>query len=199
MLISIIYDLFKQEKQHRDIINKIKSLGIKTRYSNLHEIISECICCLYLGLSKIDIGDAFNEKTQQKVQIKCTTMTKNKRDCTSFSPNNNDDLVCFIEINVQKEYFYIYKPFPLINLSSIQITKKHTFQIQQKNKRRPRLSIREYLKSINQYTPIYESNIEEFLLKHILANNTIKLISTKSCKPRNTKNIDRLIEILNAK
>lgn len=112
-----------------------------TRGVNLHEAITENLCCIINGyiLHAAEGGseDAITS-TGLKVQIKGTSNFND--DLTSFGPNSKFDILEFLRLDQINDIFYCYR-IPLEDLKNIYVNKNETFFDMQKSGKRPRFSI----------------------------------------------------------
>lgn len=133
-------------KEIADIYFKWKDLNdaIKQKYTrgiNLHEYITEGLCCSLNGYilhaSEGNSEDAV-DKQNRKIQIKGTSNFYS--DLSSFGPNSEFDILEFVRLDYEHDVFYFYR-IDIQFLSSLKVNKKETFEEQQKMGRRPRFSI----------------------------------------------------------
>jgi len=130
----------------------------KSREPNLPEGISETAFCIYSGsvrLIKIygncnKSADTYNLKTMETEQIKATSV---EEDLTSFGPNSRWDKLYFLDFYRNGDMdgsFDVYQiDSELIYNSIVNKSKNETFTEQQKQKRRPRLSLKKIIKKYN--------------------------------------------------
>lgn len=132
---------------------EIKSLN--ARGTNIPDIVSEGLFCVYFDAVRTNNKknshsfDCVIKKTGEGVQVKSASI---ENDCTSFGPTSTWDLLYFMDFapkGIVDGNIYIYKiDFPLDNI--VLNNKKHeTFSDQQKQGRRPRLSIKELIQERN--------------------------------------------------
>jgi hypothetical protein len=140
----------KKWKHLFDIWKKLK-MGMKdyrSREPNFPEGLSEVAFCIYSG-SKRFISlkgkssasfDTFNLRNKKAEQIKASSV---KFDLTSFGPRSKWDDLYFLDFYNGGKLdgtFNVYKISTKL-IYSAKVNKKQTFEEQQKQKRRPRLSI----------------------------------------------------------
>lgn len=121
-----------------------------SRGVNFPETISEVLIsyALKFHLSKADNGDAYDLKTNTVIECKGTS--NYDRDLSSFSPNDNDNIICFARLDRKNDKCYIYNTgYSIKMLKHMNINKNQTIEEQQRQGRRPRFSIIEKL--INPY------------------------------------------------
>lgn len=162
--INILY-YGKEDKQTLvSIYNSWKTLcdGLKdfdSRAVNLPEGLSEPAFCINFNSARVVDSkvsyDAIHLKTKRGIQIKATSCYK---DLTSFGPNTKwDDLywLDFYRDGKLDGKFDIYKlKSSLIYNYVVNKSKKETFKDQQKQKRRPRINIRQGIIIPNKIKPI---------------------------------------------
>lgn len=167
--------LFKITKERYDEIRKIyflwKELNSKiketyTRGVNLHEAITETVCC-YVNGFHLSIGsgseDALNPSTQELIQIKGTSNWNS--DLTSFGPNSIFDHLHFVRLNQDEDKMYLYD-IPTETLNNIMVNRNDTFKDFQNQGKRPRFSI------INKYIKKYD--IKEYAIVNLITGEIIK-------------------------
>ena len=134
--------------QWRDLNKSIKY--ISTRGINLPEAISENAFCLFfencVRVVKLKKGkcsyDALNIKTGKKIQIKATSIPG---DLSSFGPKSEWDELYFLDFSRADGTFDIYKIHPDL-IYKHKVNTNQTFEDQQKQGKRPRLSIKEIIR-----------------------------------------------------
>lgn len=166
MMIRIgLMGLIKIDKNHfdktRELYFRWKDLngGIKefyTRGVNLHEGITEPICCyvngFYLSLGQ-GSEDAIIPSTSEKVQVKGSSNFDS--DLTSFGPYSEFDYMHFVRLKQSTDEMYLYD-IPVSNLKQVKVNSIETFGEQQAQGRRPRFSV------INKYIDKY--NIQPYAI-----------------------------------
>ena len=115
---------------------------LSTRGANIPSEISENIACYCLGykLNKGSGGDALTDDGQV-VEIKCCSVD-GSNDLTSFSPKENFDKLIFCKLDKEKDCMYVWDTG--INSEQLKLlpaNKKETVGDQQRQKRRPHISI----------------------------------------------------------
>lgn len=125
---------------------------------NLHEAITEPICC-YVNGFLLSLGegseDAIIPATEELVQIKATSNFDS--DLTSFGPNSNFDYLHFVRLNQKEDKMYLYN-IPIENLKTTKVNANETYEEQQNQGRRPRFSIID--KYINAYKIEYYASVD---------------------------------------
>lgn len=127
---------------------KIGMREYKSREPNFPEGLSEVAFCLYSGSKRfISVKgktpasfDTFNMSTKRREQIKATSVG---HDLTSFGPDSVWDDLYFLDFYNNGKLdgtFNVYK-IPSGLIYNAKVNKNQTFKDQQKEKRRPRLSI----------------------------------------------------------
>ncbi len=137
-----LYRMWKLFLKFRDLSRKYKG-----RSPNMPEVVSEGAWCLLTGSVRVLSGssiDTYNEKTQQGEQIKATIV---ENDLTSFSPSARWDKLYFLDFSRLDGSFDVYE-IPDKELYEWKVNRNQTFRDQQKQGRRPRLSLKEL---INKY------------------------------------------------
>lgn len=129
--------------------------------------ISELIFCLVYdcwrtnNISGIEHSsfDCYNPKTNARIQIKATSV---KKDLTSFGPKSIWDELYFMNFYPNECYdgsFEVYL-IPSDAVYNYKINENQTFRDQQKEGRRPRLSINKLIKSLD-LNPIGKFNLND--------------------------------------
>lgn len=126
-------------------LNEIISGAMDSRKVNLPEAISENIACYALGYERnMDrTGDA-RDKFGNLIEVKATANFNS--DLSSFSPDTHFDKLIFVRLNLDEDKAYIYD----LGLNGEQfgklaVNKTETVADQQKQNRRPRLSLIKYI------------------------------------------------------
>ncbi|MDR2821843.1 MAG: Bsp6I family type II restriction endonuclease [Mycoplasmataceae bacterium] len=150
------------EKDYKGMISFLNDIKINNlflnnlggRKINVPDVISEGIFCYHYNAIRTNgtakSYDCVDIITKDGIQVKSASIEK---DCTSFGPKSTWDKLYFIDfsnfINCKTNTidFYLID----IDLSSIVLNeKKHeTFKQQQKQNRRPRLSLKKLIKKHN--------------------------------------------------
>ena len=153
---KLIYVTRKNKKQIKSLFNSWKKLSNEmknfgTRGVNLHETISESAFSLATGCPRVlkvyggsKTFDNYNPRTHKRLQIKATSVEK---DLTSFSPKSEYDELYWLDFYRNGKLdgsFDIYKIPPKM-ISKVKVSKKQSLKKQQKQKRRPRFSVRKKL------------------------------------------------------
>lgn len=164
VILKNIYDKWIELSQE---LKKVNS----TRGVNIPEALSEGAFCLTMGLgrfvkvkvpSKVKTPntsfDCFSIKTQKRIQVKaCST----KSDVTSFGPTSQWDELYFVDFFKDGEWkgnFDIYF-IPNHLIYQQKVNKDQTFEQQQAQNRRPRLSIIKNIITPNNIKPIKSSSL----------------------------------------
>lgn len=140
---KIDYDLFLQTVSLYWEWKKLNT-SIKQYYSrgiNLHEMLSEFICCYANGfLSSLGGGseDALNPETEELIQVKGTSNWDD--DLTSFGPDSKFDCLHFVRLNQDEDRMYLYN-IPTDELDNVKVNKNNTVKDFKMAGKRPRFSI----------------------------------------------------------
>ncbi|MBD1373576.1 Bsp6I family type II restriction endonuclease [Hazenella sp. IB182357] len=128
-------------KELNSIIKNSHNRGI-----NFPETISETLLCYAMDfeLNRGTAGDARESKTHRIIEAKATSNWD--RDTTSFSPNENFDLLYFLRLNQRDDELFIYNTgINSEDLKGIKVNKKQTLGDQQEQGRRPRFSVIKFI------------------------------------------------------
>jgi hypothetical protein len=142
------------EKGDQNLLNNLyfdwlklnKSLrAISTRGINIPETITENVYCLFfpdnVRVAKLRSGrcsfDCINTKTGKTVQVKAASISP---DLTSFGPNSEYEELVFLDFSKEDGSFKIYD-IPIDLIKKTKVNQTQTFEEQQAQGRRPRLSI----------------------------------------------------------
>lgn len=129
-------DLYWKWKELNSSIKQFYSRGI-----NLHEMITEFICCYANGFL-LSLGggseDAFNQETRQLIQVKGTSNWDS--DLTSFGPESQFDCLHFVRLNQATDRMYLYD-IPVDDLDSVMVNRNKSFKDFKDAGKRPRFSI----------------------------------------------------------
>ncbi|WP_410681300.1 Bsp6I family type II restriction endonuclease [Avibacterium paragallinarum] len=142
---TVELDTIKKAYQNWKDLNEIISNEMDSRKVNLPEAISENIACYALGYTRNmdSTGDA-KDKFGNLIEVKATANFNS--DLSSFSPETNFDKLIFVRLNLDEDQAYIYdlglngKEFGKLSVNS-----SETVADQQKQGRRPRLSLIKYI------------------------------------------------------
>lgn len=137
----------------KELNKEINSLN--SRKMNIPEIVSEGIFCYSFNCGRTNgknngSADAFDENAKEFIQIKATCI---KKDLTSFGPNSIWDKLYLMDFDIENDKIKIYL-IPNDLVYNCKINENETFQEQQKQKRRPRFSIKEKIIEPQQINPI---------------------------------------------
>lgn len=165
--------LYFQWKNLNEAIKKISTRGI-----NLPEAISENAFCLFftdcLRVNKLKKGkcsfDVINVKTGSKIQIKASST---EEDLTSFGPFSEWDELYFLDFSKGDGTFFVYK-IEQKWIYEHKINKEQTFKEQQKEKRRPRFSIKKDIIEIKKLKPIKECKLPNIGIMEMIFLNIYK-------------------------
>ena len=137
------------------------------RWPNLPEWLSETAFCLaswskrfikLISWNNSSSFDTFNIETNEAEQIKATSI---EFDLTSFWPDSKRDIIYFMDFHNNWNIdwtFDVYKiDGSIIKKIILNKKKNETFEDQQKQWRRPRLSIKRSIIIPNNIKPIYKS------------------------------------------
>jgi len=121
----------------------------KSRGINFPEGLSEVAFCLYSGSKKLvslngkasSSFDTFNTSTHKAEQIKATSI---KNDLTSFGPTSKWDDLYFLDFYNEGKLDGTFNVFKIPNkfINEHIVNKSQSFIDQQKEKRRPRFSVK---------------------------------------------------------
>ena len=136
---------------------KMKEYSNETaRKINLPEFISEGCWCILTGSVRVlkpSSADTYNLKTQRAEQIKASVI---ENDLTSFGPKSKWDDLYFLDFSYLDGTFDVYQiPTDLLKREIVNKKKGETFEDQQKQGRRPRLSLKKFVRNHGIF-PIYE-------------------------------------------
>lgn len=142
---AVKLNIIKQAYQKWKDLNEIISNEMDSRKVNLPEAISENIACYALGYTRNmdSTGDA-RDMFGNLIEIKATANFYS--DLSSFSPETNFDKLIFVRLNLNEDKAYIYdlglngKEFGNLSVNHFE-----TVANQQKQGRRPRLSLIKYI------------------------------------------------------
>lgn len=134
----------------------IKLSNYGCRRVNFPEI-SELIFCVFFncwrtnntqGLGKHSSFDCYNPKTHKRIQIKAASA---RGELTSFGPDSVWDELYFMDFYNGGNYDGTFEVYLLPNdeIYNHKMNKNETFRDQQKQKRRPRFSIRSLIKELD--------------------------------------------------
>ena len=161
--------LLKAEKQDGQELKRLYNSWFKlkegltkfeSRAPNLPEGISEGAFSLEFNCPRVlEVSgtsgsyDCYNPKTQERIQIKATTI---KYDLTSFGPESVWDVLYFLDFYRDGKFDGKYDVYKIPNdlIYNFQINKTQTFRDQQNEKRRPRFSLKKMIIEPNKITPV---------------------------------------------
>jgi len=132
----------------------------KGRSPNLPEVLSEGAWCLYsksVRLIEDTSADTYNPQTREAEQIKASSV---EEDLTSFGPRSRWDKLYFLDFSRLDGSFDAYEIPTKLLQSHILNRKNETFVDQQRQRRRPRLSLKQLIKE-HQIEPL-EKKIRVF-------------------------------------
>lgn len=129
-------DLYWKWKDLNDSLKEFYTRGV-----NLHEGITEMICC-YVNDFHLSLGggseDAINPKTNELIQVKGSSNWD--KDLTSFGPDSKFDCLHFVRLNSKKDIMYLYD-IPTKDLDNIMVNKKFSVRDFKNQGKRPRFSL----------------------------------------------------------
>ncbi len=134
--------------------------AISTRGINFPGELSEIFACYALNYQwkKNGHGDAKDPQNNRIIEVKGSS-TKRK-DLSSFSPTEEFDELVFVKIDKDNDKAFIYKTgINSTALKAVKVNENETFGDQQKEKRRPRLSVESKIIDANGLKPAYELDI----------------------------------------
>lgn len=142
---TVELNTIKKAYQNWKSLNEIISNEMDSRKVNLPEAISENIACYAMGYTRNmdSTGDA-RDKFGNLIEVKATANFNS--DLSSFSPETNFDKLIFVRLNLDEDKAYIYdlglngKQF-----GELKVNHSETVSDQQKQGRRPRLSLIKYI------------------------------------------------------
>ncbi|NIA11980.1 MAG: Bsp6I family restriction endonuclease [Nitrospiraceae bacterium] len=141
------YELSKKLKEYS---------GGEARRTNLPELISEGCWCVLTGSVRVikpSSADTYNLETGRAEQIKASIINN---DLTSFGPKSKWDDLYFLDFSRLDGSFDVYKiPTNSLKSTIVNNKKNETFENQQKQGRRPRLSLKKLIQSLK-ILPLYK-------------------------------------------
>lgn len=159
------YKKFKQIfRKWININSDLKQFG--GRNLNVPDVFSEALYCIFFNAVRTNgtahSYDAVDKTTGEGIQIKSASI---KTDCTSFGPTSTWDKLIFVDLapfgNVDGNvWFYEIDSTNIYNIV-LNSKKAETFSDQQKQGRRPRLSIKDRIIKPLRLTPIKKVNLME--------------------------------------
>lgn len=159
---DLICKIYIQWKELNNNIKKFSSRGV-----NFPDCISEPIVCYafnYNWNNNNETGDATSD-SGELIEIKATSNFNS--DLSSFSPNTKFDKLIFVRLDQEKDLAYIYDlKLNFEQFQILEVNKKETVLDQQKQNRRPRLSLIQYIEN-NEIKPLYCVNF----IKKIVTKN----------------------------
>lgn len=158
-------------KKFQQIFRKWMNINIDLkqfggRNLNVPDVFSEALYCIFFNAVRTNgtahSYDAVDKNTGEGIQIKSASI---KTDCTSFGPTSTWDKLIFADLapfgkvdgNV---WFYEIDSTKIYNLI-LNSKKAETFRDQQRQGRRPRLSIKDKIINPLSLTPIKKINLME--------------------------------------
>lgn len=141
-----VFKIYFLWKELNTLAKEIYPRGI-----NLHESITENLCCIINGY-KLHASEGGSEdaitKDNKKVQIKGTSNFND--DLTSFGPRSEFDILEFLRLDQKEDKFYCYR-INLEELRKIKVNETETFHDKQLTGQRPRFSIIKKIIKTKQY------------------------------------------------
>lgn len=142
---AVELNTIKQAYQKWKALNEIISNEMDSRKVNLPEAISENIACYALGYTRNmdSTGDA-KDKSGNLIEVKATANFNS--DLSSFSPVTHFDKLIFVRLNLYEDKAYIYDlGLNGEEFGSLLVNNHETVADQQRQGRRPRLSLIKYI------------------------------------------------------
>ncbi|HEB9338623.1 TPA: Bsp6I family type II restriction endonuclease [Campylobacter coli] len=147
---DLICKIYIQWKELNNNIKKFSSRGV-----NFPDCISEPIVCYafnYNWNNNNETGDATSD-SGELIEIKATSNFNS--DLSSFSPNTKFDKLIFVRLDQERDLAYIYDlELNFEQFQILEVNKKETVLDQQKQNRRPRLSLIQYIEK-EKIEPLY--------------------------------------------
>ncbi|HEB9434339.1 TPA: Bsp6I family type II restriction endonuclease [Campylobacter coli] len=147
---DLICKIYIQWKELNNNIKKFSSRGV-----NFPDCISEPIVCYafnYNWNNNNETGDATSD-SGELIEIKATSNFDS--DLSSFSPNTKFDKLIFVRLDQERDLAYIYDlELNFEQFQILEVNKKETVLDQQKQNRRPRLSLIQYIEK-EKIEPLY--------------------------------------------
>ncbi|HEB8062221.1 TPA: Bsp6I family type II restriction endonuclease [Campylobacter coli] len=147
---DLICKIYIQWKELNNNIKKFSSRGV-----NFPDCISEPIVCYafnYNWNNNNETGDATSD-SGELIEIKATSNFDS--DLSSFSPNTKFDKLIFVRLDQKRDLAYIYDlELNFEQFQILEVNKKETVLDQQKQNRRPRLSLIQYIEK-EKIEPLY--------------------------------------------
>lgn len=123
----------------KDLNDELKNFY--TRGVNLHEGITEIICC-YVNDFQLSVGggseDAIDPETNELIQVKGSSNWN--EDLTSFGPESKFDCLHFVRLKASEDTMYLYN-IPTEGLDDIMVNKNSSVGDFKARGKRPRFSI----------------------------------------------------------
>lgn len=147
---DLICKIYIQWKELNNNIKKFSSRGV-----NFPDCISEPIVCYafnYNWNNNNETGDATSD-SGELIEIKATSNFDS--DLSSFSPNTKFDKLIFVRLDQERDLAYIYDlELNFEQFQILEVNKKETVLDQQKQNRRPRLSLIQHIEK-EKIEPLY--------------------------------------------
>ncbi|EAK9947043.1 Bsp6I family restriction endonuclease [Campylobacter lari] len=147
---NLVCEIYAKWKELNISIKRISSRGV-----NFPDSVSEPIVCYafnYEWNNNNKTGDA-TSKLGELIEIKATSNFD--VDLSSFSPNTHFDKLIFVRLDQESDLAYIYDlELNFEQFQNLEVNKKETVLDQQKQIRRPRLSLIQYINN-NGIKPLY--------------------------------------------
>lgn len=160
-LFDKIIELYWKWKDLNCELKKFYSRGV-----NLHEGITEIICC-YVNNFELSLGggseDAYDPKTGKLVQIKGTSNWD--KDLTSFGPKSIFTALHFVRLDIDTDIMYLYD-IPVDNINAIQVNKDATVKDFKDQGKRPRFSIIDKCINANNLEPYASVNLNNKSIRY---------------------------------
>jgi len=131
--------------------------GGEARRVNFPEFISEGCWCLLTGSVRLlepSSADTYNPRTGRAEQIKASVI---ENDLTSFGPKSKWDDLYFLDFSRLDGTFDVYEiPTDLLRHEMLNKGERETFEDQQRQRRRPRLSLKRDIIRKYEILPLYK-------------------------------------------
>lgn len=149
---AVEFQTIKKGYQSWKSLNEIISGEMDSRKVNLPEAISENIACYAMGYERnMDSSGDAKDKFGNLIEVKATANFNS--DLSSFSPDTHFDKLIFVRLNLDEDKAYIYDlGLNGEEFGKLSVSKTETVADQQRQNRRPRLSLIKYIND-NGLTP----------------------------------------------
>lgn len=145
-----------------------QAAALKARKINLPDVLSECGFCYFFNCWRTNYGvpgaehssfDAYNPETNSRIQIKGCSV---ESDLTSFGPDSVWDELYFVDFYKNGEWDYTFDVYLIDNdeIYNTKVNRNETFVDQQRQKRRPRFSIKKSIIEKNNLQPQFTCDLK---------------------------------------